>query len=118
MPWLNVVLLMYAVLNVTMGLLGFINKHSIASLIAGTAAALVISFCLILTKSNPRAARITSLVVAFLLLVRFAPKALANQLYPAGIMFVCSLIVIICLGAGHMIGMKQKKAREAAETKS
>ena len=118
MPWLNVVLLLYAVLNVTMGLLGYINKHSIISLIAGTLAALVIAFCLLLTKTNPRAARITSLVVAVLLLGRFAPKAFANQLYPAGIMFVCSLIVIICLGAGHMIGMKEKKAREAAEKKA
>ena len=115
MPWLNVVLLLYAVLNVTMGLLGYINKHSIVSLIAGTVAAAIIGFCLIWVKTNPRSARITSLVVAILLLGNFTPGTLANKLYPAGIMFVCSLIVIICLGAGHMIGMKQKKAREATE---
>ena len=118
MPWLNVVLLLYAVLNVTMGLLGYINKHSIPSLIAGTTAAVIIAFCLIWSKSNPRAARITSLVVAVLLLGIFTKGTLENKLYPAGIMFVCSLIVIICLGAGHIIGMKQKRIREAAEKKA
>ncbi len=117
MPWLNAVLLFYAILNVVMGALGYLNKGSIISLIAGTAAAAIILGCLAWSKNNPRAARITSLVIAALLLGRFAPKAFQNQLYPAGIMFVCSLIVIICLGAGHMMGMKAKKAREAAEKK-
>jgi len=115
MPWLNAVLLASSLLNVVMGILGYLNKGSIASLIAGTLAAVVILGALVYTKVNPRTGRITCLVVAVLLLGKFAPKALANQLYPAGIMFVCSLIVIGCLLAGHMIGMKEKKAREAAQ---
>jgi len=117
MPWLNAVLLFYALLTLVMGLLGYINKHSVPSLIAGTAAAVIILAALAFGKRNPRASRITCLVIAVLLLGRFATKALSNELYPSGIMFVCSLIVIVCLGAGHMMGMKAKKVREAAEKK-
>ena len=98
-----------------MGILGFVNKGSIISLIAGVAAAMFILGSLAWAKTNPRSGRITSLVVAFLLLGRFAPKAFQNQLYPAGIMFAASFVVIICLGAGHMIGMKERKAREQSE---
>jgi len=117
MPWLNIILLLYCLLNVVMGTLGYINKGSLISLIAGVTAAIVILASMVWTRTNPRSGRITSLIVAVLLLGRFAPKAFQNQLYPAGIMFVCSLVVIICLCAGHMMGMKAKKAREAAEKK-
>ena len=115
MPWLNIVLLLYSLLNVVMGILGFVNKGSIISLIAGTLAAVVTLGALAYTKKNPRTGRITCLVVAVLLLGRFAPGAFKNQLYPAGIMFVSSLIVIVCLLAGHMMGMTAKKAREGEE---
>lgn len=114
MRWLNTLLLMYALLNVLMGILGFVRAHSRPSLIAGTAAGVIVLGSVALAKSNPRAGRIASLVVALLLLGRFAPGAFQNQLYPAGIMFVASLIVAISLVAGHVMGMKAKKARQAS----
>ncbi len=102
-----------------MGILGFLD-HSLISLIASTISAIIILFCLAWAKSNPRAARITTLVIAVYMTGKFSTKAIGtpHQIYPAGIMFVCSIIVVICLAAGHMIGMKQKKAREAAEKKA
>jgi uncharacterized membrane protein (UPF0136 family) len=115
MPWLNIVLILYVLLNIVMGVLGYVNKHSVISLVAGVGAGVIVLGSMALAKSNPRAGRITALVVSVLLIGRFAPKAFENQLYPAGIMFASSIIVAISLGAGHMMGMKAKKAREAAE---
>ena len=116
MPWLNVVLFLYGILDIVMGYLGYTNKGSIMSLVAGGLSGVIILSTLAWYKLNQRAARITALVVTVLMLGRFAPKAFENQLYPAGIMFIASLAVTICLVGGHIAGMKAKKAR-AGETK-
>jgi len=119
MPWLNVLLLLYALLDIVMGVLGYVNKGSLPSLLGGVVSGMVILASLALTKTNPRAGRIMALVVAVLLMGMFAKNTFfQNQLYPGGIMFVTSLIVAVCLGVGHMMGMKAKKARAAAETKA
>ena len=116
MLWLNVVLFLYGLLDIVMGYLGYANKGSIMSLVAGGLCGVIVLSTLAWYKLNPRAARITALVVTFLMLGRFAPKAFENQLYPAGIMFMASLVVVLCLVGGHIAGMKARKAKEA-ETK-
>ena len=116
MLWLNVVLFLYGILDIAMGYAGYAKAGSMASLLAGGICGLIVLSTLVWYKFNQRAARITALVVCFTMLGRFAPKAFANQLYPAGIMFISSLAVAICLIGGHIAGMKARKAREA-ETK-
>ena len=119
MPWLNVVLFVYALLNLTMGLLGYFRANSIWSLVAGVTCGLIVLVSILLTRTKPRTARITALVVALLLVGRFAPKTFQNELYPSGIMFASSVAVALCLLAGHMMGMKAKRAQaaEAAESR-
>ena len=118
MPWLNIVLLLYSILNIVMGYLGYAEKGSLISLIAGGSAGAIILGSLAWAKVNPRAARITALIITVLLMGRFGPKTFSeNKLYPDGIEFVSSFGSFVCLGVGHMMGMKAKKAREAAEAK-
>ncbi len=118
MSWLNGVLLLYSILNIVMGFLGYAEKHSIPSVIAGTAAGMIVLGSVAWSKTSPRNARITALLVTFLLMGRFASKTFSeNKLYPDGIMFVSSLAVALCLVAGHIIGMRAKKARDSEETK-
>lgn len=113
MGWLNVVLLLYGLLDIGMGALGYINKGSVISLIAGGACGLVVLVSLLTYKGHPRNSRIAALVITLLMMGQFAPKTfMKNELYPSGIMFVASLAVAVCLLLGHMLGMKAKKARD------
>ena len=114
MPWLNVVLILYGLLNIVMGSLGFIEKGSVPSIISGGAAGLIVLGSVYGTKFNPRAARITALVITILLMGRFASKTFSQgKIYPDGIEFAASFVTFLCLFGGHMLGMKQRKAREA-----
>jgi len=119
MSWLNVVLVLYSLLNIMMGVLGYYRAHSVMSLIGGVGAGMIVLGATALSKSKPRTGRITALVVAFALMGMFFKGTFVdNKLYPAGILFSASFIVAICLGAGHVAGMKGRKAREAAEAVS
>jgi uncharacterized membrane protein (UPF0136 family) len=112
MGWLNVVLVLYGLLCIAMGLLGYLDK-SLISLIAGGTCGIVVLASVVLYKFKPRAARITALVIAVLLIGKFAPATFAkNEFYPSGLMFATSLAVAVCLLAGHVLGMKAKKARQ------
>ncbi len=114
MPWLNVVLFLYGLLNVGMGAMGYFEKGSVISLISGGTAGLLVLGSILYARKNPRAARIAALVVTVLLMGRFAPKTFSeNKLYPDGIEFVSSLATFVCLGMGHMLGMRDKKKRES-----
>jgi len=116
MPWLNVVLFLYGLLDIAMGYLGYQSKGSIVSLIAGVVCGLVVLFSILLYRSHPRNSRITALVVTCLMMGNFAKGTFAdNKIYPAGIMFAASFVVAACLLIGHVMGMKARKAREAAE---
>ncbi|MDR3690179.1 MAG: TMEM14 family protein [Fimbriimonas sp.] len=115
MAWLNVVLLLYGLLNIVMGYLGYAEKNSVISLIAGGAAGLIVLGSIVYSKYKPRTARITALVITILLMGRFGPKTFSeNKLYPDGIEFVASLATFICLGVGHIMGMRSKRTREGS----
>lgn len=107
---LNVLLMLYAALNLGLGIYGFAVKQSMVSLIAGAAIAALILFTLWLTKTNPRMGRIGSLIVAVLVTGRFLPMFLkSGDWLPAGILSIASGVVIIALLAGHMMAMQAKK---------
>ena len=115
MPWLNVVLFLYGLLNIVMGSLGYVEKGSIPSIVSGCLAGLIVIGSVFGTKVNPRAARITALVIAVLLMGRFAPKTFSqHKIYPDGIEFISSLLVFACLLGGHVMGMKQRKQGEGS----
>jgi len=107
---LNVLLMLYAALNLGLGIYGFAIKQSSVSLIAGAAIAALILFTLWLTKSNPRMGRIGSLIVAVLVTGQFLPKFLkSGDWLPAGILSIASGVVILALLGGHMMAMQAKK---------
>jgi len=115
MGWLNIVLILYGLLDIAMGVLGFARAHSIGSLLGGGIGGLIVLGSVVLTKWKPREARIAALAVALLVAGKFAAGAFSNQLYPSGILFAASVAVVVCLALGHMAGMKAKKEREAAQ---
>jgi len=115
MGWLNVVLLLYGFFDIGMGVLGYVNKGSVASLIAGGLCGLIVIVSLLTYKGHPRNSRIAALFITVLMMGRFAPKTFQNELYPSGIIFVTSLAVAVCLILGHVMGMKARKTKEEAK---
>jgi uncharacterized membrane protein (UPF0136 family) len=112
----NIALIAYGVMCIAMGVQASFFPHegatvSMVSLYAaGGLGLLMIASVYIWTKS-PRVGRIMAVVLALLSLVRFAPKVMKEQqIYPAGITVIASIIVIALLVAGHMQGMKERKA--------
>lgn len=116
MKFVDVVVLLYAILCIVMGILGYTGalhgKHSIISLIAGGGAGAILVGTLALHKTNPRVARITAAVVTLLLLLKFTGDLVSKgfSLYPAGIMAIASLFTLGVLMGGHFVAMSQKKS--------
>ncbi len=113
---INIALITYGVMCIAMGVQAAFFPHeganaSMVSLYAaGGLGLLMIASVYIWTKS-PRVGRIMAVVLALLSLGRFAGKFMKEQqMYPAGITVIASIIVIVMLVAGHMQGMKDRKA--------
>ena len=64
-------------------------------------------------KSSPRNGRFMSLGLAVLALLMFAPRAFRGSMYPNGLMAGLSLLLIILLGAGHMMANQEKEVGSA-----
>jgi len=110
MPWLNTLLITYALLNIGLGIDGFASKGSVISLIAGCAAGVLMIGTVILTKTRPRIGRIGSLVIGLAMMGQFLPKFIKTGVWlPAGILTVASAIVVIALVLGHLMGMMARK---------
>lgn len=107
MGWLTVVLLAYGLMNIGLGLEAFLEKGSVVSLVAaGTAGLLVIGFTA-LAKTYPKPGYIGVAVVAVLLIGRFmGPLMAQKQVFPAGVMVVSSVAVLVCLAIGHLLARK------------
>ncbi|MBC8065396.1 MAG: TMEM14 family protein [Chlorobia bacterium] len=111
MPWLNTVLVLFSLLNIGLGIYGYVAKNTLVSLIAGVVIGLLMLGTVALAKTHPRWGRIGSLVLCVAVLGQFAPKFIKTQDWvPAGILTVVAAIVVVCLGVGHMLGMKAKNA--------
>ena len=85
-------------------------KASFVSLAAaGGLGALMIASVYIWTK-NPRFGRIMAMILALPSIGRFMPKFMKeHQMYPAGITVFASIILIVLLVSGHVMGMKHRK---------
>lgn len=115
MKTVDVVVLLFAILTIVMGILGYAapssGHPSIVSLIAGVGSGALLLGALAYTKTNPRVGRISSAVICLLLAGRFAgPFFKEHHIYPAGIMFFAGLFTFAVLGAGHMIAMRERKS--------
>ncbi len=112
MRFVNVTLLIYALLSVALGAYAYFygEKHSMISLIAGAVAGLLVLGSLALAKTNPRAGRIAAAVVALLMLGRMGPAALEDPKWHTVTLAVASIVVIAVLLGVHFYAMNKRKA--------
>lgn len=107
--FLNVLIVLYALFQIGFGIWGTVQAGEIASAIGGIAIGVLQFVCLALTPKYPRWGRIGSLVVALLVVGRFAkPFFGQGKWYPAGIEVVTSLVLIVALLLGHVLANAKK----------
>lgn len=113
MKFVDVVVLLDALLLIVFGVLGYIEKQSIPSLAAGVAFGGLLLGALAFTKTNPRVGRISSAVIALLPLGRFLPSFLKEQkIYPAGIVVFAGIITVAVLLGGHFVARAKSKSAQ------
>ncbi len=91
--------LLYAVVCAVGGVLGYVNKQSSASLIAGLASAALLALGAVMGCRGKLWGPIVALVVSVALVGRFAKGAFGSpvQIWPAGVMVVLGLATAILL---------------------
>lgn len=114
MKFVDVVVLLYALLTIGMGILGYVSPESghpsVISLIAGVGIGALLLGALAYTKTNPRVGRISTAVITLLPLVRFLPAFIKKgNWYPAGIMVAAGLVTFLVLLGGHFAAMSARK---------
>ena len=97
------IILIYGVLVAVIGAYGYFKASSVPSLIAGVVSGvLLLAAAFAMMRGSYRFGWVAALVLAILLLGRFARPAFAEQqLWPGGVMVVLSLLAIIALVIGR-----------------
>lgn len=112
MNWIQSVMLLYGVFDIFMGFLGTLKAHEIASLLGGGIAGILVIGCAALAKTHPRIGYIAAMVIALLVAGRFGKQTFEGQIYPAGIIFVVSILFVLTLVLAHFLAMSRRKRAE------
>ena len=105
--FINASVITYGIAMVAFGGLGYAEKGSVISLIAGGVVGLLAIASYFVWQKNPRAGRIMGVFVAALAAGNAAMSlAKGKPFYPQGVVMVLSLIMVVILGMGHMMASK------------
>ena len=86
----------FGALTIAGGIMGFVKKHSYASLVAGGLCGVLLLIAGLLLREKPQAGLILGAVVSLALAGQFLPKFIQKHSWmPAGMMSVLSIIAII-----------------------
>lgn len=111
MAWPRALVLAYGLFIIAAGAAG--AQKSIISLVAGGIAGLLLIGCFALIPSKPRIGYIGATVIALANMGNFArPFFNEGKVWPAGVVFGVSAVVVLALTAAHF--MSKKKAETAA----
>jgi len=103
-------MIVYGIFEIVMGVVGYISKASVISLIAGCASGIIVIGCAALTKTNPRVGFITATVVALIVAGSMVGKTLKGVIYPSGIILVVSILFALILVGAHFAAVSKRKA--------
>lgn len=92
----KIYLLLFGVLTIAGGIVGYTSKGSVASIVAGSISGLLLLLAGYLIGANPTAGLVLGLVVSLLLGGRFAPIFFSKgTMMPAGLMTILSALGIV-----------------------
>jgi uncharacterized membrane protein (UPF0136 family) len=88
--------IVFGVLTIAGGIMGYVKAGSIASIIAGSVTGVLLLVAVFLLPEHRTAGLATAFIVSLLLAAQFVPKFLrTGRVMPAGIMSILSVIGII-----------------------
>ena len=105
MAWPGMILILYGVMDIALGIYGFVHSHSTASLIAGNVAGVLAICAAALAKTHPNYGYGLGAVICIMMLGRFGPQLGQPGWLPAT-MVITSAIVLIALIAAHFMAAK------------
>jgi uncharacterized membrane protein (UPF0136 family) len=107
----DIVIFLDGILMIAMGVLGFVRKGSVPSLMAGVTIGVLLIATIFLAKTNPRVGRIAAAVIALLPLGQFGREFVkTHAIYPAGLICAAGLFTFAFLLASHFMATKAKSA--------
>jgi uncharacterized membrane protein (UPF0136 family) len=96
MPSAKTYFIIFGVLTIAGGIIGFVKAGSTPSLIAGSVAGILLLVAAFLLPAHQLAGLILALVVSVLLAGQFVPKFIrTGKVMPAGVMSILSVIGIV-----------------------
>lgn len=100
----RITLLAYAFLMALGGVLGFVNKGSKPSLIAGLASAAALAFAFNIAGKNPKGGLAFGAFLALVMAGNFLSKYFVKKLpfYPNGLFGAVSVVALLCLVAATL----------------
>lgn len=98
MNWLSIVGYSYGLLNIIFGYLGWANKGSVPSLVAGTTAGILALLGTVLAKKQSIAGYLLLTAVGIAIILRFLPPYLrdTSKIYPNLILILASIVLLGC----------------------
>jgi uncharacterized membrane protein (UPF0136 family) len=88
--------IIFGILTIAGGTIGYVSKGSMPSIIAGTIAGILLLVAAFLLPAHSTFALIIALVVSLLLAAQFVPKFFATwKMMPAGMMSILSVLGVI-----------------------
>src|SRR5256885_1343587 len=104
MPWLSIAVIVYGVAVAAGGVMGYVQAHSIMSIITGGLAGLLIIGAGVMAGSNPKAGYGPATILAVALIVFFAYRfATTHKPMPAFGVIGLSVLMLILLVVGHFM---------------
>jgi uncharacterized membrane protein (UPF0136 family) len=92
----KIYLIIFGVLTILGGIVGYVKAGSVASIIAGSITGILLLVGAFLLPEHRAAGLVTALIISLLLAAQFVPKLLrTGRVMPAGIMSLLSVIGII-----------------------
>src|SRR2546421_1250962 len=92
----KIYLVIFGILTVVGGVVGYIKAGSVASIIAGSITGVLLLVAAFLLPEHRAIGLATALIVSLLLAAQFIPKFLkTGRMMPAGLMSILSVIAII-----------------------
>ncbi|GMV89395.1 MAG: hypothetical protein AMXMBFR81_23260 [Chthonomonas sp.] len=107
MPWLNIVLWVYALFNIALGVEAYLKVNSMPSLMGGIGAGVLVIVGLLVSQKNSMVGYSICALVALGLLGRFVPAYLSKgTVYPALVVSIASALALVALIVGHFMARK------------
>lgn len=118
MTWLRVLVILYGVINILGGLMGFLASGSEASLVVGVLAGLLLIGAGAIAGPRPAlgyraAGTLTLLLVAFWIYRIGVVVGQDKSPMMAVMNLALAAVVFLSLGLGHMMAVRKRKAEEA-----